>query len=57
MGIARSEARETLYWLRVIVESGMVPEAKLRELFKESEELVKILTAIMKKVKAAKPRK
>ena len=49
MGIARSEARETFYWLRLIAESEMLPRDRLQDLVQESEELVKILTTIVKK--------
>ena len=32
MGIARSEARETFYWLRLIAKSEMVPRDRLQDL-------------------------
>ena len=51
MGIARSEARETFYWLRLIVECELVPRQRLEDLLQESEELVKILTTIVKKTR------
>lgn len=53
MNIAKKEARETLYWLRLIVEMNPVFSNKLELLLKENEEVIKILTAIVKK---AKPR-
>ena len=51
MGIARSEARETFYWLRLIAECELVPRQRLEDLLQESEELVKILTTIVKKTR------
>ncbi len=45
--IARKEARESLYWLRVLVESGIVARARLGPLMKETEELIAIVTAII----------
>jgi len=48
INIARGEARETLYWLRLIGEGGLLPTRKLAELMKEADELVRILTAIVK---------
>ena len=51
MGIARSEARETFYWLRLIAELEMVPRERLTDIRQEAEELVKILTAIVKKTR------
>ncbi|MBN2562195.1 MAG: four helix bundle protein [Phycisphaerae bacterium] len=54
MGIARSEARETLYWLRLLGEAGMVPAERLADITREAEELVKILTTIVKKSRQTK---
>jgi len=51
MGIARSEARETHYWLRLLSESGMVELARIADLIDESDELIRILTTIVKKTR------
>ena len=48
--IARKEARETHYWLRLMAESKIVDPVKLTELITESDELIAILTAIVKKI-------
>lgn len=48
ISISRKEARETLYWLRLLKESEMVSESKLEGIIKESDELVRILTSIVK---------
>jgi four helix bundle protein len=48
MSIARKESRETHYWLRLLKESETVAETKLLEIIKESDEIVRILTAIVK---------
>jgi four helix bundle protein len=48
MSISRKEARETLYWLRLLKESDSVEADKLSEILKEADELVRILTAIVK---------
>lgn len=47
--IARKEARETRYWLRLLAASGIAKESQLEELLAEAEELVKILASIIKK--------
>jgi len=47
--IALKEARETHYWLRLLIKTKVVPADKLSELANESNELVAILTAIVKK--------
>jgi four helix bundle protein len=49
--IARKEAQETSYWLRMFVASKLLSEADGRPLIKEAEELISILTAIIKKSK------
>jgi four helix bundle protein len=46
--IALKEARETHYWLRLFVETQVVPAEKLEGLLSESNQLVAILTAIVK---------
>ena len=49
--IARKEAREAMYWLRMFVASKLLNECDGRPLIKEADELVSILTAIIKKSK------
>ena len=49
--IARKEAREASYWLRMFVASKLLSEVDGRPLIKEAEELISILTAIIKKCK------
>jgi four helix bundle protein len=46
--IARKEARETSYWLRLIHEGRLSDHAEIPLLLCEVEELIKILTAIIK---------
>ena len=46
--IALKEARETHFWLRLFTETQVVPPEKLEGLLSESNELVAILTAIVK---------
>lgn len=49
--IACKEARETLYWLRLLAAAQIVPEKRLTPLIDESNQLVSILTAIVKKTR------
>ena len=51
MEIALKEARETRYWIRVIIASELVPENRLVSLLNEANELIKILSAIIIKKK------
>ncbi|GBE53740.1 hypothetical protein BMS3Bbin14_02242 [bacterium BMS3Bbin14] len=49
--IACKEARETHYWLRLLVSSEVVKKSKLDDLIDEANQLVAILTTIIKKAK------
>lgn len=48
MSIARKEARETHYWLRLLKESEIISDAQLSEIINEADEIIRILTAIVK---------
>lgn len=48
MAIARKEARETLYWVRLLKAAEIVDSEKLNDITKEADELVRILTSIVK---------
>jgi four helix bundle protein len=50
--IACKEARETHYWLRLLAASGVTPTHLLIPLIEEANQLVAILTAIVKKTRA-----
>jgi four helix bundle protein len=47
MSIARKEARETLYWLRLFKATEIVEADKLNDITREADELVRILTSIV----------
>ena len=49
--LALQELDETQYWLELLVEGGLMPEARLRDLQTESDELISILTTCVKNVK------
>ena len=48
MAISSKEARETSYWLRLFRNSKLCDKIDYSELIKESEEIIKILTSIVK---------
>jgi four helix bundle protein len=54
MNISKKEARETFYWLKLIREMNLAIEKRLKPLLVENEEIIKILTTI---VKNSNPRK
>jgi len=48
MGDCLKEADETLYWLELLSEEGVLPPAKMQPLITESNELVAIFVTILK---------
>ena len=48
MRMCRKETKETLFWLRLIIACGLMPEQRLKILIKEIDEIASILTAIVK---------
>lgn len=51
MNISKKEARETCYWLRLIINTNPQLENRLKDLLQENEEIIKILTTIVKSSK------
>jgi four helix bundle protein len=47
LGISQKEARESLYWLRVMAASELVPQERIEPLTRETEELVNVITSII----------
>jgi four helix bundle protein len=52
LSIVVEEADETLYWLELLEESGLIQPERLRELIKEADELVAIATSSRRTAKA-----
>ena len=52
--IAKKEARETRYWLLIIAEVNPQFKERMQEIIEESEAIVKILTASIKKLRTRK---
>lgn len=50
--IACKEARETHYWLRLLASSEIVATDSIQEIIVEANQLIAILTAIVKKCRA-----
>ncbi|MEW6250182.1 MAG: four helix bundle protein [Planctomycetota bacterium] len=44
--IARKEARESLYWPRLVRTTGMIAQERLQDIVVEADEIVRVLTAI-----------
>ncbi|MEK7161345.1 MAG: four helix bundle protein [Patescibacteria group bacterium] len=45
LGIVAEEADETQFWLELLIEAGIVDQAKINDLLKESAEITAIMTA------------
>jgi len=52
MAIASKEARETNYWLRLLRDSGLCPSIDVSDLITGSDDLIRLLTAIVKTTQA-----
>jgi four helix bundle protein len=48
MSIGSKEAREANYWLRLVTDAGIVGRQETQKLIEMSEELIRILTSIVK---------
>jgi four helix bundle protein len=55
MSIANKEARETNYWLRLLAAADVIPADQLTDLTDESNQLVAILTTIVKRSRESNP--
>jgi four helix bundle protein len=56
LNIVLEEADETAYWLELLHESGLVPVETLNPLISESDEIVAMVVASLKTLKARYPR-
>lgn len=51
LGIVEQELDETMLWLELLVEGGIVPEKRMQPLYREAEELIRIVVATIKKTR------
>lgn len=51
MCIVVEEADETMFWLEMLSESGIISQNSISEIYKENEEIVKIMATIKKNSK------
>jgi len=56
LGIVEEEADECLYWMELLVEAGLVPEAKLTSLMSEVNEIVAMTVQSIKTLRAKSPK-
>jgi four helix bundle protein len=48
LSLVEEEADESLYWMEIIIEAGLVPSEKLRDLMSETNEIVAMIVASIK---------
>jgi four helix bundle protein len=51
LSIARKEANETIYWIKLLKATNFLESASSTKLLKDSEELMRLLTSIIKTTK------
>ena len=51
MGIVEEEADESVYWIELLIESGLVPEHRLKNLLQEANEIVAMTVASIRTAK------
>ena len=56
MNIALKEAGETDYWLEILYPADYLTEMEYKSMKKDNDELIKLLTAIIKTTKATTPK-
>ena len=49
--ISQKEARESLYWLRLMAKSEIVAPERIDSLIQETEEIIAIITTIIRRTK------
>ena len=47
VGVAQKEARECLFWLRLLADSRIISNSRLKPLTNETDELIAVITAIV----------
>ena len=52
VSISLKEARETNYWLRLLIATDIIPKGQLTPLLEESNQITAILTTIVKNTKS-----
>jgi four helix bundle protein len=55
MGTVEEEADESMYWMELIVESGLMDEKMISELYQEADEILAMVVASIKTAKRNKP--
>ncbi len=54
LAIVEEEADETVYWMELLIEAAIVPQARLADLLKETNEIVAMTVASIKTLRGRK---
>jgi len=54
LSIVEEEADETLYWLELLVEAGIMPPTKVQDLMDETNEILSMMVASIKALRSRK---
>jgi four helix bundle protein len=54
MGIVEEEADETIYWIEVLIESGLIEKARIANLLDEANQIVAIVVTSIKTARGKK---
>lgn len=53
LSIAQKESNETLYWLELLHQAEYIDEEAFKSIYKDAQELIKMITSIIKSSKAS----
>jgi four helix bundle protein len=51
MGTVEEEADESLFWMELLIESGLISERLLKDLMREAEEILAIVITSIKTIR------
>ena len=52
LGIVEEEADESIYWFELLIETGLIPEAMLKDLIREANEITAMVVASIRTSRA-----
>jgi four helix bundle protein len=55
MGIVEEEADETIYWMELLVDAGIVKQSRITELLDEANQILSIVISSIKTAKGIRP--
>src|SRR5262249_1485286 len=55
MGIVEEEADDALYWMEVLIESGLMPQTRLTDLMDEGNQILAITVASIRTARSHRP--